>query len=76
MKKILLIVILSIIFLCFLPLVIYSVTLNAENSVYDILLESRVNDTDGYGIKYKESFEIWRFAEFGKGGLTEKKVFP
>ena len=42
---------------------------------YDILLKNRLTKL-GFGIMYKEKFEIWHFAHTVHGGIAEKPLYP
>lgn len=56
-----------------LTLVVYDIRFNYDG--YDILLRNRFTKL-GFGIHYKEGFEIWHFAHTVHGGIAEKRLFP
>jgi len=76
-KPILRIIILSLLLLIvsatIITLCIYDITFNRDD--YDILLKNRLTKL-GFGIMYKEKFEIWHFAHTVHGGRAEKLLYP
>ena len=54
-------------------LTVYDIQFNYDN--YDILLHNRFTKL-GFGIDYKEGFEIWHFAHTIHGGKAEKRLYP
>ncbi len=54
-------------------LCIYDIKFNYDD--YDILLKNRLTKL-GFGIMYKEKFEIWHFAHTVHGGIAEKPLYP
>ena len=53
---------------------LYKISFNIGG--YDILIENRRNQNKGYGINYKNGFELSRFAENQHGGVAERRIFP
>ena len=54
-------------------LVVYDIRFS--NDGYDILLHNRFTQL-GFGINYKEGFEIWIFAKTVHGGIAERRFYP
>lgn len=52
-------------------LAIYDINLNTNG--YDILLRNRFTKL-GFGVLYKNGFEIWHFAHTVHGGIAEKPL--
>jgi len=72
--KIAITAIIIIVVACSLMLFFYDIKFNAGG--YDILFSSRRSYDYGWGVKYKENFEIWQFAENLHGGSAENIIYP
>ncbi|MBU4311657.1 MAG: hypothetical protein KJ706_02920 [Candidatus Omnitrophica bacterium] len=70
--SILILSLLSVIFIT-VTLAVYDIKFNYDD--YDILLRNRLTKL-GFGIMYKEKFEIWHFAHTVHGGIAEKLLYP
>lgn len=65
--------ILTLLLVIVVTLVIYDIRFNYDG--YDILLRNRLTKL-GFGIDYREGFEIWHFAHTVHGGIAEKPLYP
>ena len=74
MKRIAITTIIIIVIACGLMLSFYDIKSNTGG--YDILFSSRRNHNCGWGLKYKEGFEVWQFAENIHKGSFEHIVYP
>ena len=54
-------------------LVTFNIAINEDS--YDILLKNRFTGL-GFGVNYKDGFEIWHFAHTVHGGLAENRLYP
>lgn len=81
MKKTFLIILVLIVIAIITTAVFYDFGFNKGG--YDFLLLKKDSEgnfgmkyTQGFGIKYKSDFEIWRFSHNLRDGVVEKRVFP
>jgi len=73
MKKLALLVLALILVFLIGILVVYDIRFDVGG--YDILLKNRFTGL-GFGIDYREGFEIWHFAHTVHGGIAEKRLYP
>lgn len=71
MRKIMKFIILTLFLLSVITLIVYDIRFNHDG--YDILLRNRFAKL-GFGIDYKEGFEIWHFAHTVHGGIANKRL--
>lgn len=76
MAKVLLVIIMSIEIIYSLALFFYDTNLFSVDSFYDVEISNRKNYNYGWGIKYKEGFEVWQLVENIHKGFSENIVYP
>ena len=74
MKQIAITAIMIIVIAYGLMLSFYDIKFNTGG--YDIIFSSRRNYNYGWGVKHREGFELWRFAENAHSGSSENIVYP
>ncbi len=53
----------------------YDIKFLSNNSCYDIMVLNRWNRNYGWGVVYREGFEIWQFSENIHRGMAECRIY-